>query len=290
MNRTGIEYLSHTWNPVAMRCTPVSDGCANCWHLAMSKRHAANPTLGAELREARGGGAFALLEDELSAPLRLRKPARIGVQFMGDLFHESVPFEWIAAVFGIIAARGEHTFMVLTKRPSRMREFFEWLDENADDDPSITDPDCTSEDIRWLSFERARERNCYFAASNTLGFGLGRDVGTWPLPNLWLGVTVESPDYLWRVEELLKIPAAVRWVSYEPALAGVDWYPYVMDADRAIDWLVAGAETGPGKRAADPDWFHNASNACSAAKTPFFFKADSQGQVPDDLNIREVPQ
>ena len=82
MQKTAIEFLTHTWNPIAMRCTPVSAGCDQCWHLRAAKRHAANPKLSPELREARAGGKLALLEDELAAPLKLPKPARIGVSFI----------------------------------------------------------------------------------------------------------------------------------------------------------------------------------------------------------------
>ena len=92
MQKTGIEYLDMTWNPLAMRCTPILEACENCWHIRMAKRHAANPHFTEDERAAYAGHNIVLREKELEAPLRRRKPTRIGVQFMGDLFLEGVGF------------------------------------------------------------------------------------------------------------------------------------------------------------------------------------------------------
>lgn len=87
MNRTDIEYLTHTWNPIAMRCTPVSEGCANCWHQRMADRLAGNRSFPLDVRRAYAGeGLPVLVKERLVKPLRRKKPSRIGVQFMGDLF------------------------------------------------------------------------------------------------------------------------------------------------------------------------------------------------------------
>jgi protein gp37 len=124
MNKTGIEYLDYTWNPIAMRCTPVSAGCQNCWHLRMANRLAGNDSFCRDEQRARSGdGPPVLRERELDAPLRRKKPAVIGVQFMGDLFHESVPDEWIGDVFRMMERADHHTFIVLTKRPDQAARF-----------------------------------------------------------------------------------------------------------------------------------------------------------------------
>lgn len=200
MNKTGIQYLTHTWNPVAMRCSRVSPGCDNCWHLAMAKRHAANHGLPLEMRQARAGGPPVLLAGELEAPSRLRKPARIGVQFMGDLFHEDVPFDTISDVFNVMcdARTDQHTFQVLTKRPQRAQEWLDWLGETEPGDTPLS-----------VTLEVCGH--------------FGR--------NVWFGVTAENDKYLWRIEKLLKIPAAVRYVSYEPALGPVR-FGLATDCDR----------------------------------------------------------
>jgi len=181
----------------------------------------------------------------------------IFVNSMGDLFHESVPFAWIAKVFYAMAICYWHTFQVLTKRPERMREFFEWIERRK----------CG---MWWGTF------------------GV-RDAGVfikWPLPNVWLGVTVEAPEYLHRVVSLLDCPAAVRFVSAEPLLAGLDFtridiptsgpgsntpcappswrridslggFEGTVDhkghcvgngGARRLDWVIVGCETGAGAR------------------------------------------
>jgi protein gp37 len=268
MNKTGIQYLSHTWNPIAMRCTPVSAGCENCWHLRMANRHAVNPTLKPEMRAARAGGATVLMEHELDAPLRLRKPARIGVQFMGDLFHPDVPDEMIERV--MLHRCAQHQYLYLTKRPKRMAEHF-----------------------NRYSGRRAAE-------------------------NEWLGVSVEDQRTAdERIPLLLEIPAAVRWVSYEPALGPVDFGPWVRckcgryatterrtghrecdrratevghDSIKIPSWIVTGAETGPGKRPAELDWFRRVRDQCATAGVPFFFKQDSDGSQELDGSLhQEMP-
>ena len=123
MNKTNIEYLSHSWNPLAMKCAPISEGCANCWHLSLAKRLAKNPMIPEDRQKAYAGGEPVLIEKELDAPLKLKKPAIIGVQFMGDLFYEKVPGEFITKVFYAMQQSPQHIFLVLTKRPKRMAEF-----------------------------------------------------------------------------------------------------------------------------------------------------------------------
>jgi protein gp37 len=123
MNRTKIEYLSHTWNPIVMRCRPVSRGCDNCWHLRMADRLKANPALSEAQRAAYAGGEPALNKNEIDAPLRLRKPGVIGVQFMGDLFHEDVTDDMRIEVFTTFCE--PDLFIVLTKRPENMKRFIE---------------------------------------------------------------------------------------------------------------------------------------------------------------------
>ena len=131
MQKTPIEYLDMTWNPIAMRCTPLSRGCWNCWHLRMAKKFAGNTIFHSRAIMAYGGGTPWLNTKELAAPLRRKKPARIGVQLMGDLFHESISNEWIVAVFGVMAACPQHTFFVLTKRPHEMWNWYKWIEATS---------------------------------------------------------------------------------------------------------------------------------------------------------------
>jgi protein gp37 len=230
MQRTGIQYLTHTWNPIAMRCTRVSPGCQNCWHLSVADRLSENLNLPLDEREALAGtGRFIIRLREMDAPLRLKKPAFIGVQFMGDLFHKDVRIGFIKSAWEIMGKCPQHIFLVLTKRAHRLPEIGHWL---------------------------------YRQESK----------------NIWLGVTVCNDSELWKVAELLKIPAAVRWVSIEPMLGPVDLlYPTFNGADSlsamtGLNWVVLGGETGPGARPMYPDWPIWIKDQCQAGGVPFFFK------------------
>ena len=124
MQKTPIEYLDQSWNPIAMRCTPVSAGCDHCWHLRMANRLSYNRVVSENCAMAYSGYDPIIKAKELAAPLRRKKSAVIGVQFMGDLFHESITNEQIAAVYGVMAACPQHTFVILTKRARRMARWF----------------------------------------------------------------------------------------------------------------------------------------------------------------------
>ena len=260
MNKTGIEYLTHTWNPIAMRCTKVSPACDHCWHLAMCKRMANNPNLSEERRAAYAGGAPTLLKHELVAPTQLRRQkAVIGVQFMGDLFHEDVPFEWIEQVWNVMynsayRFQKQHTFVVLTKRPERAREFFAQLE------PSV--------------------------------FGGRNKYVQKPLLNVIGMVTVENQEQLdRRVPILLDLPFQRRGISAEPLLGAIAVSPflgYCLDCDdyisehreygdlyhddNRLDWVIVGGETGPGARPMHPESVRQVRDQCVEAGVPFFFK------------------
>jgi protein gp37 len=270
MGRTKIDYLTHTWNPLSMRCTPCSPGCDHCWHLIIAKRLANNFAIiyGADQR-AYAGGPFVLNQRKLEAPLHWRKPARIGVQFMGDLFHENVLDEWIDSIFEIMDRCPQHTFFGLTKRPENLKEKI------------------------W---------------GNTCDFPRVITAGDY-IPNLYLGVTVcnqEEADM--KIPELLRVPGFKKWVSYEPALGPLDlWkadYPApgggfqgaVTSWPGGLDWIVAGCETGPGARPAHPDWFRSLRDQCQAAGVPFFLKKigklfthGPQGRTFDGREWDELP-
>lgn len=259
MNKTTIDYLTHTWNPIAMRCTPVSEGCKYCWHLAMCKRIEGNRKVSRERRFGAAGGDPVLLTDELGAPLRRRAPSRIGVQFMGDLVHEAVRYEDIHAVFSVMYVcrpcfgNPAHEFLVLTKRPDRL--------------------------CRFVDYRLAQ-------------------AGVWPggYPHVWLGVTCENQQtILERVLQLLACPAAVRWVSCEPLLEAVVFSPAML---AGLHWVVAGCESGPKRRPANLKWFRSLRDQCRAAGVPFFLKQIAvNGKVshnptewPADLCVREYPR
>lgn len=241
MNKTNIEYLTHTWNPIAMKCTPVSEACSNCWHLKRANMLAHNPKVLPEIQDAYLGVKPLLIEKRLNEPGKLKKPSIIGVQFMGDLFHEKIHRDWILQVLMVVRHCPQHTFMILTKRPQRMQHFFRYWFYNA-------------EPIADMSLQVK------------------------PRPdNLWIGVTVEAPKYLWRVEKLLQIPAAVRFVSLEPLLSHIDLKNYL---HCGLSWCIIGAESGPKKRYFNPQWAGRLISQCEKARIPVFYKQDSNQKMP----------
>ena len=261
MNKTNISYLTHTWNPIAMCCTPISEACEHCWHLQMCGRMAGNPKMPDRLREAYAGKSGpVLVENRLDDPLKVKKPARIGVQFMGDLFHGDVDWNWQYKIFEMMLHACWHKFLVLTKRP----------------------PLRTLENI-W--FHLKRNYDCHI----------------FPLSNVWLGTTVETQQRAdERIETLLQIPAAVRFLSLEPLLGDIDIedgfyekmidHPHTLWRDRKggrIGWVIIGGLSLPGGKIKPPkpEWVKSILEQCDEAGVPVFIKENCQ--YPEER--REFP-
>lgn len=237
-----ISWTEATWNPI-VGCSRVSDGCTNCYAIRDSHRLAGNPNpkigpVYAGLTREKSGvgldwtGVVRCLPERLDIPLRWARPRRIFVNSMSDLFHPSVPFEFIDRVFALMAMAEQHTFQVLTKRPERMRE---WATLHAfQSDPTVR---CIELQLDGLPDGGDA---CHVVGSNGMEY-------RWPLPNVWLGTSVEdqaAADV--RIPELIKTPAAVRFLSCEPLLGLVDLAGY---SDH-LDWVICGGESGgPSERA-----------------------------------------
>ena len=269
MSRTSIEWTDETWNPFR-GCTRVSPGCDNCYAISMAHRFAWGDGL-TRIRKKDGkvdwSGQVRLIESEISRPLTWRKPRRAFVCSGSDLFHEQIPFADIFKVFFVMALAEASTFQCLTKRPHRAAAF-----------------------VRWMSLNRVLLPG-----------------GGWPLPNVWLGVSAEDQQR-WdeRVPALVRIPAAVRFVSAEPLLGPID----IGDVGCAgLDWLIVGGESGPGARPLEFDWVENLIEQCSLCRIACFVKqlgarpenrgapftprltgkGGNMDEWPPDLRIREWP-
>lgn len=188
---TTIEWTDKVWNPVA-GCKMVSPGCTNCYAQTMAKRlramaeakgDTASPYLRVVDDRGKWTGKFETVPERLADPLGWRKPARVVVNSMSDLFGEGVPFEFIAAVFGVMAATPRHTYHVLTKRPARMVKFFAWLTEVAADEFCGSRVDLALASAATHVNGDAWDRNLDRA-------GLAVEGGVWPLPNVWLGAPI----------------------------------------------------------------------------------------------------
>ena len=250
---TKIEWADEVWNPVT-GCTPVSEGCAHCYAKRMASR----------LRGRYGYPAdepfrVTVHDDRMAQPISWRKHRRVFVCSMGDLFHQDVDAQTLGFVFAMMSLCRRHTFMVLTKRPGRMHEMING---------------------RYLRIETE-----IIHRVNVLRHGLDApsEMEGWPLPNVWLGVTAENQTRAdERIRVLLETPAARRFVSVEPMLGAVDLLDYMRGYGRfysstALDWVICGAETGPGARPMNLDWARDLRDQCVAARVPFFFKRDSDG-------------
>jgi protein gp37 len=274
-----IEWTDETWNPV-VGCTRVSPGCGlamfpgdqpgRCYAIGEANRHRNLPAYEGVVERTGHGldwtGRVNCLPERLPIPFGWRRPRLIFVNSMSDLFHKGVPEEFIARVFAVAAATPDHTYQVLTKQDARMLAL---LTRGGDDFADMV--------------ERAMPEFTHAGLDN------------WPLPNVWLGVSVERQQEARRVLRLLETPAATRFVSAEPLLgpldlrniearggslvdclggdvkAGADG-PVYCDAPNVVDLVIAGGQSGPGAHPADPAWFRWLRDDSAATGTAFQFK------------------
>ena len=255
---TAIEWTDATWNPVR-GCSRVSEGCRNCYAERVAARFS-GPGMPYEGLATIGKsgphwtGEVRFIGEHLADPLRWRKPRRIFVNSMSDLFHERLSNEDIAAVFGVMAKAHWHTFQVLTKRAARMREWFSWAAGG-----------------RHVWPEAQRHPFPKWAITGEA------PPSAWPLRNVWLGVSVENQEAAdERIPHLLATPAAVRFLSVEPMLGPIQLAKVPgfnrMGLDLSNWWVICGGESGPGARTMDVGWALALRDQCRAAGVPFFFK------------------
>lgn len=293
-----IEWTDQTWNPVT-GCTRVSPGCDHCYITR-------TPPLRMLGRRWDGDGPGSttgvwLHPERLGQPSRWKRPRRVFVNSLSDLFHPGVPDEFIADVFARMATTGRHTFQLLTKRPARMKALL------------------TSARFGAMVKESAGE--AWIAAT-------GEPMA--PLENVWLGVSVEDQQRAdQRIPLLLDTPAAVRFLSCEPLLGPVDLWAWLDPWNRALahskanpshilgpygdtiehvdcdscgfdsqrqcgfDWVIVGGESGPGARPMHPDWARSLRDQCTAAGVAYFFKQWGEWTpiygLPRDRDIVVLP-
>lgn len=279
MSKTSIAWTDTVWNPVT-GCTPVSAGCANCYARSMASRFWGD----------REFSSVQCHENRLTDPLRWRKPRRVFVDSMGDLFHEDVPDAFIDQVFAVMALCPQHTFQVLTKRPKRMHGYL------------------TATDVEVRVLDGARQELVQTRAGDS--YPCPTDYPGWPVPNVWLGVSVENQATVdERIPPLLQTPAVLRFVSCEPLLGPInlremahrdDWHVDALDTpdrSRRLGWVIVGCESGPRRRKVSEDAIRSLFAQCRDAGVPCFVKQlEVNGRVshdpaewPEDLRVREYP-
>lgn len=273
--RCDIEYCDSSLN-LMMGC----DGCC-LWNPAKGVRHCYAGTLTDRYGGQKGWPksfdqpalfperlAKALAWPDLTGKDRPDKPWLNGyprvifLNDMGDTFTESLPLDWMAKLIKPMAA-SPHIWIVLTKRPGRMREFWQrWCQGDLNDDH----------------------------------LGRYRHIPE----NFWLMTSITSSENIGRVRELMKLRelgAAVLGVSYEPALGAVNLVPWVRYADPPLSWVVLGGESGTGARPSDPTWFRDVRDQCLPVGVSFFMKQITErghkilfDQWPTDLQVRQMPK
>lgn len=229
-----------TWNPVT-GCTKVSEGCDHCYAETFAERWRGVPGHPVEQ-----GFDVRLWPERLGLPLRWRKPKRIFLNSMSDLWHDAVGTEFIARVFAVMTLAERHTFRVLTKRPGRMRS-------------------ALASDRFW---EMVRDAVLDFGPPSPAAEAAIRSRF---LPNLWLGVSVETQK--WAAVRLDKLAATaagpVRFASCEPLLGPLDLRPWL---GSGLDWVITGGESGPKARPVHPDWVRSIRGQCRASGAAFLHK------------------
>lgn len=295
-DHTKIEWTDATWNPVT-GCSIVDAGCTNCYAMQLAgTRLKHHPSRSGLTRETGGRpkwtGEVRLNEQWLDQPLRWSKPRMIFVCAHSDLFHESVPDEWIDKVFAVMALAPQHTFQVLTKRPDRAARYLTAL----------------------YSGERVVANAAIEIRQSVIGGLMAKEAFKAGYPNVWLGTSASdqaSADL--RVPHLLAAPAAVRFLSAEPLLGRVDLTEMDINGHIAsrqlgriggywinaltgrnddmcrpcpdvprLDWVIVGGESGLGARPMHPDWARSLRDQCVASGVPFFFKQVGEWAVEID--------
>jgi len=248
---TKIEWAEESWNPVT-GCSRVSEGCANCYAERMAKRLAGRCGYPAD-----DPFRVTFHEDKLPAPLHWKKPRVVFVCSMGDLFHEDVTYEELTMVWNVMLEADWHLFLVLTKRPERMREFIRvplpnvWLGVSAENQARA------DERIPVLLSIPAAKR--FVSIEPMLG-------------------PVELGEYLYSDYDVAAMDNQL--------LTPLEGFKHIK-----LDWVIVGGESGPGARPIHPDWARSVRDQCRDAGVPFFMKQmTKKAPIPDDLMIREYPK
>jgi protein gp37 len=236
-DKSAIEWTDATWNPVT-GCTKVSQGCKHCY----AERHAVRFWGDRKFTEVR------CHPERLDQPLRWRRPRRVFVNSMSDLFHEDVPDEFIWQVFNVMQLSGEHIFQILSKRPARMYEFVSRRIRNAGHPPlpnvwlgvSCENQDTADERIPLLLRTLAAVR--FVSAEPLLG-----------------PVNFEAIE--WRGNMLY--PLRGETMAHDGAM---------YRGGARLDWVIIGGESGPGARPFDVAWARHIIAQCKTAGVPVFMK------------------
>jgi protein gp37 len=295
-----------TWNPIRAKnretgklgwhCTHKSDGCRNCYAERINVKPGATGGTGLAYKPGHEAEIEIFLSDALLNPLRWKRPCTIFVCSMTDLFADFVTDAMLDRIFAVMALCPQHTFIVLTKRPERMRRYI--VSRKMAPNATFTQANICQA-IDDIVPDRTDSSNA--AKDRVLSFD---NIQTWPMPNIWLGVSVEDQATAdERIPVLLETPSALRFLSVEPLLSALDLthiretlvgesyqitsaldHPCTLNKGRCrqgVDWVICGGESGPNARPMHPDWARALRDQCAATGVPFFFKQWGEWNDPD---------
>lgn len=312
--KSNIEWTETTWNPVT-GCSKVSPGCAHCYAETLTRRYAGAagwPETFLPWTPENAEQNVVIHKDRIHQPSRWIKPRMIFVNSMSDLLHENIPDIYVEMIIDEMERASHHTYQVLTKRATRMREILQRRERRKLDYANAFAL-CPTEEMRTSPAAKdARKR---------------AEAG--PPKHIWWGVTVENQRWAdERIPILLDTPAAVRFISAEPLLGPLDLKPYLYcqcnawsrraamrqeqrdnepihsatcpisanGSYRKLGWVIIGGESGPHHRTFDPEWARDLVRQCRDAGVPAFMKqmggnrpGNKLEDLPEDLRVREFP-
>ena len=295
-DKSNIEWCDATWNCLR-GCTRVSEGCRNCYAEKDAYRFSGpgKPYEGlAVLKNGHASwtGEVKFIEDHLLDPIKWKRPRRIFVNSMSDVFHESVPYETIDKIFSVMALAPQHTFQLLTKRPERMLKY-------------LTELRSEGWSSGYIALAYGRPARFFPQAFKMLPLNK-EGFMPWPLPNVWLGTSVENQAAAdERIPLLVQCPAKVHFISAEPLLGPIDLlYPVSVFPDGpatccsgtdcacqgkpieppliyGLQWVITGGESGPNARPCRLWWIRSIVDKCKNSRVPVFVK-QMGGNITDE--------
>ena len=297
MNRTNIAWTQYTWNPIT-GCTPISEGCKNCYAKTVHERFNDTPF-----------NEIVLHPDRLIEPIKTRKPTLVFVGSMTDIFHDDIPNEWIDEIFHSMMRSTNVTFQILTKRPQRMKEYIDGLLEDGISRISSTpmQSPITASEVgfvrKWEKTFLWQSRDFDEEATQFLYGKHGVNIKH-PFHNIWFGVTAENQKQAdIRIPILLDTKVINRFLSIEPLIDEVDISKYLKEKQfldiyfyenevqktkqalfNKIDWVIVGGETGAKSKTRNmqPIWVDNIFYDCKKNNTNFFFKQWGNSKLKKD--------
>lgn len=320
-NADGSTSSGATWNPL-LGCSKISSGCTRCFAVNVSqsmlrkgnakvKEDYAGLTMVHKNGQADWSGVVRFLPDRLLQPMKWARPRRIFVNSLSDCFHPDVKEDDLDAIFCVMAMCPQHTFMILTKRPERMQEYFTTHDGLAGREEMVMNHAQSIAGVVWDSRGSDASKYARFGAPAPSADALKkrRPWPGWPLQNVWLGTSIENQDAAdERIPHLLRTPAAARFLSAEPLIAPLNLRSHFAHSVHCrkgpalggpcecptISWCIVGGESGPGFRPMPLEWARDIQRQCKDAGVKYFFKQTAgirSGMGEDALGevIHEFP-